>query len=287
MKRRIWLQLSAALLVGCERSSQTPGTTLRAGPFSVVVPPEWASTAILEKRPINPAYSAGEWAAFQEDPAHQLKPGYGNRPQHWAIIFPAAALQGTTFDAAEAGDNHEAPQILIHKADEWDVVFTDGSHENQTRSETLARLRAELVAAKENHSAPRSPAFVDGSMDFPSLQKPLTFVGGWGVRLVCQWGWEPDLIRRGRLHYLFIGLSDEGSCQIIATFPLDHADLPDDSVQAEHLGRSVSRYEDLARGWETYSEEAVKWIEQNADGFSPGLETLDEIIESLQAKSWE
>lgn len=287
MKRRSWLQLSAVLLAGCERSTQTSATTLQAGPFAVAVPTDWEKSAIVEKKPIQPVYSADDWVAFKTDPAFALKPHYGNRPEHWALRFPAAGLEGTEFDAATAGDDPLSPQILIHKADEWEAVFTDGVHDTAPGPEVIARLRSKLEAAIKGDSSIRPPAFVDGSLDFASLQKPLNFAGGSGLRFVCQWGWEPDLIRRGRLHYLFWGLSDDGSCQIIATFPLDHPDLPGDAIEAEHLGRSVSRYEDLERGWKVYSEEATAWIGQNAAGFSPSLETLDGIIESLEVKGWE
>jgi hypothetical protein len=287
MKRRAWLQLAPLLLAGCERSPKDSATVLQAGPFTVAVPPDWATSAIIEKRAIHPVYSAEDWSAFKADASFALKPEYGNRPQHWALRFPAASLRGSEFDAEAAGHDPLAPQILIHKADEWAAAFTDGVHETPSGSEVIDRLRSELEEAKEGAAASRPPGFVDASMDFASLRKQLNFSGGSGVRLICQWGWEPDLIRRGRLHYLFWGLSDDGSCQVTATFPLDHSDLPGDAAEDEHLGRSVSRYEELERGWKAYAEEASAWIAQNAGGFSPGLETLDGILQSLQIRSWE
>jgi hypothetical protein len=286
MKRRTWLQLSAALLAGCKKSTQSPGATIKAGPFSVAVPSDWAKSAIIEKIPIRPVYGTEDWAAFRADPAYALKPEYGNRPQHWALRFPAAAVPGQPFDAAEAGDDPVAPQILIHKADEWEVAFADGAHEEHPRAETINGLRLELEAGRAEDAEVQSPAFMDASLDFVALKKELAFGGGAGIRLVGQWTWEPDLIRRGRLHYLFIGLSDDGTCQIIATFPLDHAELPSEAVDVEHLGYSVDRYEELGRGIAAYRSEAKEWIRQRADSFSPSLEALDGIIQSLNAGGW-
>lgn len=252
----------------------------------MVVPPGWEGDAIVERKPIKPVYNKEEWAAFRADPAYALKPDYVNRPEHWALSFPSAALPGTSSDGVEAGDSPEAPQILIHKAEEWDVVFSDGIHEDRPRPETIKRLRSDLDSGIGNDSAIRSPAFLDASLEFVSSKKVLTFTGGSGIRMICQWSWEPDLIRRGRLHYLFLGLSEDGTCQIIATFPLDHPDLPSASPDAEHLGRSAIRYEELEKGISSYVAEAKAWVAQNTDGFSPSLETLDGVVQSLNAVTW-
>lgn len=86
--------------------------------------------------------------------------------------------------------------------------------------------------------------------------------------------------------YLFCGLSDDDTCQILAIFPLDHPDLPERS-QAEHLGWKLGPGEELGDEFLSYQADAVKWIETIAEGFSPDLATLDGVLESLTAKHWE
>jgi len=268
MNRRALLHLVPAALCARSLSYATDSATLKAGPFEVSVPKVFSAAAIIEKVPFK-----------LEGP----KLGYSDRPQHWAIRFPAAALPGQTFDANGAGENEAAPQILIHKAEEWSTRFT---LEGQ-RFDRLAKLRAELDGGIGGTFPEAYPAFGAGAFELISMREALAFRGGRGLRMVCQRSFDRGLVRRGRLQYLFCGLSDDDSCQILATFPLDHPDLPDDSVEAEHLGRSVARYEELVREFETYSAEAAKWLEQIADGLSPSLDRLDGIVQSLEAKRWE
>jgi hypothetical protein len=95
---------------------------------------------------------------------------------------------------------------------------------------------------------------------------------------------ESNLIRKGELHYLFLGRSDDNTCQIIATFPLS---LRGEDIEAEHLGRSLKRYDELNQNSEAYEKDATAWLEQHAAEITPGLDTLDEMLKSLVVRRWE
>ncbi len=267
--------------------AQSGEKIVMAGPFSVAIPEEWGETAITREVPLRPVYTAEEWKAFREDEANRLKPAYGNRPRHWAIRLPGALPKGLDFDPEWAGDDPVAPQILIHKADEWGVVYTDGVHPPVADPEPVTQtLRAQLNGWSTEDFPNGTPAFVDAGLGFICLKKPLQFQGGRGVRFVGQWLIEPDLARRGGLHYLFLGLSDDDTCQIIATFPVTLPGLPPGGEKEEHLGRSVARYEELSGGFADYSREVKAWLEEREASLEPRLEALDRMIESLVAKSW-
>ena len=285
MKPRMLLQLIAVALISCHAATAQT-VALNAGPFSVAVPIEWSKTAIVEKIPLLPLYSDGDWKAFKANPMFILKPGYNNRPQHWALRFPEAALSPKGFDPKQAGDDATAPQILIHKANEWGLAFTDGRHEETKAGEIVKKLRTELDDWKTKDLANGSPAFMDAELTFICLKKEIAFNGGRGIRLVCQWNIEADLVRKGRLHYLFLGLSSDDTCQIIATFPLNVDGLPPEHENATHLGRSTKRYEELEKGFSAYESEAKKWLEKNADGMSPKLSVLDDMMKSLSVTHW-
>lgn len=284
MTRRTLLQLATASLGGCA-TSPSKATKVEAGPFSVAMPGDWSRDAIIEKVPIQPLYTSESWAEYQRDNRCCMKPGYSNRPQHWAVRIPAAGLRGKRIDPKTAGDHKTAPQILIHKANEWGLAFTDGIHAETPASSFVRRLRQELESWETEDLLHGSPAFVDASITFVCLKQRIAFQGGHGIRMVAQWTFEPELIRRGELHYLFLGLSDDNTCQIIATFPLDVVGLPSEKAK-EHLGHSTSDYAQFSRDLDAYEAEAKGWLEARASQFTPSLHTLDAMMSSLVAPHW-
>ena len=284
MTRRNLLQLATAGLSGCA-TSPSKTSKVEAGPFSVVLPEEWSRSALVERVPIQPLYTPDSWNEYQRDHTYSSKPGYINRPQHWAVRIPAAGLRGERFDSNTAGDDETAPQILIHKANEWGLALTDGIHETTPASSVVSRLRHELESWEREDLLHGSPAFMDASLTFVCLKQRMAFQGGHGIRMVAQWTFEPELIRRGLLHYLFLGMSDDNTCQIIATFPLDVEGLPSEQAR-EHLGHSTRDYAQFTRNLDAYEAEAKRWLEARASQFTPSLHTLDAMMSSLVAPHW-
>lgn len=289
MKRRNWLQLSAGAVLGSAQlplRADTALVPLSAGPFSVKVPAEWAKTALTEKVPLLPLYTTEEWQAVKKDASLQKKPAYLIRPQHWALRFPAVLPAGTDYDPQVAGDDAEAPQILIHKAAEWAVAFTNGEESTTEPGALLQKLRQQIEGELTGEEASFSPAYMDATLSFTCLKKKLNFTGGHGVRLLAQWTIEADLLRQGGLHYLFVGMSKDSSCQILATFPLTLPGLPGPNGTT-HLGRSTEPHEALTKNFQTYENDARKWLAEHVGEITPKLETLDEVISSLVVRTWQ
>jgi hypothetical protein len=260
--------------------------TISAGPFRVTVPTKYAKGAVVERVAPAPLYTSDEWETAKRDPSRVLKPHYGNRPQHWAIRLPSAAPAWYESDLKTAGEDPTAPQILIHKADEWSAVFRDGKVDAAEAAEDMQSMRTQFALLVEQPDRlPWSPAAVSGG--FSVLVKAIRFNGGTGVRGVKQSLIEHDLLVRGRLHYIFLGLSHDGTCQIIATFPLDLTGLPDDSMEASHLGYSRRDYERLCREFDTYGDAAEQWLTANANQITPKLEVLDAVMAGLVVTHWE
>lgn len=299
--RRNWIYLVGATLCGCKarKTAGSPGTSgansdplVQAGPFSVVVPLAWKEFAKVEDIPANPLYTTGEWQQVQSDKKANVvpavyKPHFGVRPHHRAIRLPAALPKGLKQEPGDPGEDPTAPQILIHKADEWSAIFADGVDGKNNSAETIRKLREGMEAAITENGPIEVPAFMDASLSFQCLKKRIDFEGGHGVRLLAQWIIEPELLRENQLHYLFLGLSDDNSCQIIATFPVTLPGLPDDSPEAEHLGRSIKRYDELSQNLDTYRKDATAWLEQHATEITPSLDTLDDMLKSLVVRRWE
>ncbi|MEY3394978.1 MAG: hypothetical protein RL346_1214 [Verrucomicrobiota bacterium] len=285
MKRRNFIQLALTGLAGCGENRKSHGAMLEAGPFRVTVPESWRESAIIENIAMVPVYHPEEWAAYRQDSHRVLKPSYVCRPQHWAMRFPSALPPGIPFQRENAGADPTAPQILIHKADEWAVAFTDGRHMETPVGEVLAGLRKSVDDAMNDESPPRLPCFMDASLGFVCLKKRLRFAGGTGVRMIAQWNTEPSLMTFGKLHYLFSGMSEDDSCQIIASFPLDLAGLPRAQDQI-HLGHSMGQFDQFSVNFATYAETAIAWLRENESSITPPLSTLDEVIKSLVVSGW-
>jgi hypothetical protein len=297
------MHLTGAALVGSPQAfgkAGAAGAVLRAGDFSVTVPEQWKATAVIEKVPMKPLYTEAEWKGHQEDPQPErqrreeaditmarliYKPSYDNRPEHWALRFPAAAPEGIPADLEDAGNDPTAPQILIHRASEWPAAHTDGKHPDPKTKSSPKELRERMDAVLKKDDWHLSPAFMDASLTFMCLKRPLEFDGGRGVRMLAQWTVERDLLRKGQLHYLFLGMSNDDSCQIIATFPVVLPGLPDEETK-EHLGRSLQKYEDFTRDFDAYSTEATKWLGQHSNAIASRLDQLDAVMKSLVARRW-
>lgn len=295
-KRREWIHLATAALCGCKERKAAPAANPPAiadrCPFTVEIPPAWIASSRIEKVPAKPVYTPEELEGVLQDeqngiPHGARKTGYFNRPQHWAIRLPAATPAGIPINLEDPGDDPTAAQILIHKADEWASIFTDGRVGRSNSREFLDSLRQTTMDELSGQETDVHPASVDGYLGFRALKRRLDFDGGQGIRMLAQWNIEPDLIYNGSLHYLFLGLSDDDSCQIIATFPANLPGLESYGTKAEHLGRSLDRYEDLVANYETYEREAVAWIEKHAGEITPSLDVLDNLIRSLVVRRWE
>lgn len=296
LKRREWIQLATAALCGCRERKEAPIANPPAVadicPFTVEIPPAWIASSRIEKVPAKPVYTPEELEELRRaerngDVPAIYKPGYFNRPQHWAIRLPAATPAGIPVNLEDPDDDPTAAQILIHKADEWSSIFTDGQVGRSKSREFLGSLRQMTTDELTGKETDFHPASLDGHLGFRAMKQRVDFEGGHGIRMLAQRDIEPDLIQRGRLHYLFLGLSDDDSCQIIATFPVSLPGLQSDGTKAEHLGRSLDRYEDLVANYEAYERDAIAWLEQHADKITPDLELLDNLIRSLVVRRWE
>lgn len=295
-KRREWIHLATAALCGCKERKDAPAANPPAiadrCPFAVEIPPPWIASSRIELVSAKPVYTPEELEGVLRDEQNgnvptAYKPGYFNRPQHWAIRLPAATPEGVLINLEDPDDDPTAAQILIHKAEEWGAIMADGVTGLENAQEFLRTFRRKMDEAADGGDDLISPAYMDAFVGFRCLKKRIDFQGGHGTRMLAQWMIETDLMRKGRLHYLFLGLSDDDSCQIIATFPLDLPGLPNDEIEAEHLGHSAGRYDALNRQFATYEKDAVAWLEQHAFEITPNLDVLDNLIRSLVVRRWE
>ena len=180
----IFLWLGAAILF----AAPPEGESIAAGPFRVTVPKAFAKGVVVEKVAFSPLYSEDAWVEKELDPSRQLKPGYCNRPQHWAIRLPEAVPEWYK-------------QILIHKSDEWASTFENGKIDAAAAATFVAEMRRDLALWVKQPVNRISPAYMDASTAFDCLKKQIQFEGGSGVRGIVQWNIEAQLARRTPLPF--------------------------------------------------------------------------------------
>jgi hypothetical protein len=288
LTRRQWLLSTPALAgVTAFHAEAAEQRLIKAGPFSIQCPAEWAEGIVVEKVPCKPLFTHEQWLAFKANPANNLKAGYHNRPEHWAIRFPRLATSDT-IPKADYGYSPTAPQILIHETSGWAGIFETGSPTEAGRRAKTIELRKEIDAAMEGRLDFHSPLISDGAVDFCACRRVLSFNEGRGVRMLGQWCFEATLLTDPGLHYLFEGMSADDSCYVVATFPLKLKGLTSgNDDDASHLGYSLKDYPRLEKEFENYSSLAVKWLEERQEQIQPKLADLDAMMESLRAVTWE
>ena len=106
----------------------------------------------------------------------------------------------------------------------------------------------------------------------------LDFKNGRGVRFLTQYDQGPLPINSYELFYTFQGLTNDGQYYIAAILPVTHPDLPSTSQVSQ---QDTSLYEDFP----AYLDQTTDWLNQQpASAFTPDLEKLDAMLQSMEIK---
>ena len=104
----------------------------------------------------------------------------------------------------------------------------------------------------------------------------LDFKNGSGVRYLTQFAQGPVSINNLRLVYTFQGLSADGQYYVAAVLPVTHPDLPFTQEISQEQAAEMSDYP-------AYLAANAAWLEaQPAGSFTPSLDALDALVQSIQ-----
>lgn len=107
----------------------------------------------------------------------------------------------------------------------------------------------------------------------------IEFQNGRGIRYVTYYSQAVDVITDLQLFYTFQGVTDDGETYISAIFPVKSGILP------EEVDYSTLDYDALAENYMPYLDETLASLNnQDEESYSPSLESLDSVIESLEVK---
>ncbi len=174
------------------------------------------------------------------------------------------------FSYQSAGETFHKPQLIIYPADQ-------SAQLNPGAAEKITMLKLTL-STRESPSSdeilPFLPLWNAGQV-FHSNFAYLDFQNGSGIRYLTQYGQDVYPINNYSLFYTFQGLTSDERFYIAAIFPVSTPALPD----PETMELDQQFYDTYLE----YIEETKFLLEtQPFDTFTPNLNTLDLLIESLR-----
>ncbi|HTP01434.1 MAG TPA: hypothetical protein VMJ64_08680, partial [Anaerolineales bacterium] len=226
--------------------TQIPGTPVNYDRLSLVIPPGLATG------------TTDRTTTDYEFP--YMNAGQGDMPQHLKLVLDGYPVQGTLLE----------PQIIVFPADQYTQY---------------APLTGQIV------STLRDVPFMDGQPLPPGLPSgpfnahvgTVKFANGNGLRYLTQFDQAPLPANNQELIYYFHGLTDDGSAYVEAVLPITAAYLPADNKQDTPLPAGGVPFDmnDLGSYFQNISD---KLNATPPNGFTPSLDTLDALMQSISVK---
>ena len=187
----------------------------------------------------------------------------------------SSAYQKITLTGYPLEDKFHEPQILVFPADEYAQV-------NSIAAEQIDRLKKILAGSPPlKETLPRIP-FFNAEMQIAANVQIIPFQSGSGVRHLTQYAQYLAPINNHELIYQFTGLTADEKYFIIAVLPITAPILaadekPDASVPTE----GVPIPTDVGPNDTYYASITEKLVSLDSDSYTPSLNTLDTLIQSI------
>ena len=180
-----------------------------------------------------------------------------------------------TFTGYQLEDKFHQPQIFVYPAAEYAAV-------NPITAEQIDRLIMILAGSPPlRETLPRVPIF-NAEMQIAANVQMITFQSGDGVRHLTQYAQYLAPINNNELIYQFAGLTSDEQYYIVAVLPitapfLAQNEKPDAPVPTD----GVPIPTDVGPNNAYYSSITEKLVELSSDSYTPSLNTLDALIQSI------
>lgn len=240
------------------QSTAFTGTEISYGSLSLVISPEVANGASGGDAPRLDSQEAAWW---QKTPGH-LEVSLGDY----------YVLQGKT----------RQPRIQVYPASEY-AELVPAAFESIHRLDNI--LYGPGGPNISNDQLPPVP-FFNEQQTFATNIQLISFQNGQGVRFLSEYGQTPVSANNQDLFYQFQGLTRDGAYYIIAIFPVSTPGLGDSNDPAVAVpihGIPFPTMGDPSANWEGYYAAVSNYLEATpADAFTPSLNQLDAMIQSMQ-----
>jgi len=230
-------------------STPSEGTSFRFENVRLVIPDELESSA------------TGEVAPYEDDFPWFLD------PKHVKITLSYAA------EAAPGGS-----QIAVYRVAELRAADRE---DNMAKLQVFLSHPDEPVAVRD---LPLVPWFNAAPLIAAHVE-PIQFETGGGMRFLTEYTTEAAPVTNGGLVYQFQGLTSDKRFYVIGLLPLRSRVLADDYDAPIPDGGVPFPGIDGARQLNDYWAQITKILDDNqSDDFSPSLETLDSLVESIDVR---
>ncbi len=204
-----------------------------------------------------------------------MPPGPVGAPEHLAITFDGESLDEASFGGRV---------IYLAPTEAYNALWLDAG--NDAISVTLAALTTLLEEQPADPQPalpvlPPPPAVNDVAVQVAYLDVP--GLDASGMRWVGRFSQDLSPVMNDQLRYIFQGLSVDGQTLISASFPVTTALLPDS--MAAMTADEQAAFEADPQGFLDATASALSFL--SSDDFSPSLDALDAMIQSLAISTTE
>ena len=178
-----------------------------------------------------------------------------------------------TFNGYILPDRFHQPQIFVYPVADFQAA-------NENAGDVITDLQQFLSDRPDapDH-IPFLPVFNAAQM-LRAYIAYIDFQNGSGVRFLTQYSQAATPVNNHELFYSFQGLTSDGSYYVAAIFPVANPILP-----ADNSAIPGGDFEAFAETFQTYiNDMEIQLSAQPASNFTPNLELLDALIQSLQVK---
>ena len=186
-------------------------------------------------------------------------------PDHIKITLTGYSLEG----------KFHQPQIFVYPAEEYARI-------NPIAAEQIDRLKKILAGSPPlKETLPRVP-FFNAEMQIAANVQTITFQSGSGVRHLTQYSQYLAPINNHELIYQFAGLTTDEQYFILAILPITAPVLAEDEKpDAPVPSEGVPIPTDVGPNEAYYALITEKLVSLDADSYTPSLNTLDALIQSI------
>ncbi len=175
-----------------------------------------------------------------------------------------------TLQGYPISDHLRKPQIFIYPTDAI-------ASANVNMANVVSDLQALLQTHQAGDHLPFLPLLAEGQMMRAQMQF-IDFKNGQGVRFLTQLDQGMIPVNNYELIYTFQGLTSDGKYYVSAILPVSSPELPANSTDGAATPETLNDYP-------AYLSNTIALLnQQHADSYTPDLNKLDAIIQSIEVK---
>lgn len=131
----------------------------------------------------------------------------------------------------------------------------------------------------DNESALPFLPWTNAKQSFCAQPRPVNFTNGSGIRYLAQYAQDPSPVLDSQVFYTFQGITYDGQFYVSALFPVQTGVFPTQPPECPQCGDPT--YDPFAAWQETLTGQLGLLNTKQELEFSPSLQALDELIESI------